>query len=1353
MLPSPTNSRFQPLRSGLINLFKYQEQEFWYERGRLLIRGNNGTGKSRVLALQLPFLLDGEISPRRVEPDGDPARQIAWHLLMDEHNERTGYTWIEFGRRDDAGAESFVTLGCGMRAIRGGDNQPTRWFFITEKRVGDEFKLVDNAQPLNADRLGEVLGNECLYKTARDYRLEIDRRLFGLGKERYEALIELLIRLRAPQLSKKLEERTIFAALSDALPPLSADVVENVAKSFKQLDELREQHASLLSLSQSLAGFQSGYQTYLQLALLRRAEKVRSCHAKYEEAQRQTTEIERTIEAGRDRQREATALIAQRSDIYTAAETRFDVLQQSSLAGDAQRLDDLQRAADTAAKNNDSARSRADDAATKLQLAEGEIAKHTPLHDKSNTTRDAAWREASKLAQPAGFGSEHSRLLPNSDIWQPDPALVSKLRTSHQKLADDHLHRLDQIDVGLAIVADSQRKLASAQATEDRIAGQVALHLEAAQGHDQAARCAVSALAVAYAEWQQSLQRLEAPPWSELAPSFIDWLEADDDRHRMLSMTVENAHRLEINAIAIARAELKVQRDALARERHEFVNERESLSHAPPPPPTPATRDQAARANRAGAPLWQLCEFHPNLSHAERIGLEAALEASGLLDAWIAPDGNLSGDLPNDTFLAVGNSTDYGQTTLADWLVLDPQTSSVIAPEVLHRVLARIGAGPSVTGHWVALDGCWQLGPVFGRGRKSQAQHLGAASRDVARQQRLDAIDTELRLLDARALELDQKDNGLHAREEAATTERGRAPGDSEVVRHLTLRTEARRQRDATSAEHSAAVQATHRSRTENQSAVERLRRDAQHLGYGAHLDELPKLRPAWQPYALAMGELWAAAQAWSTSSRELERLEGARRTQAEAQAIEAEQAQAAQTESVRADATFKTLQQRLGSSISDFQNDLRVAREARTQAQNALDAARDQISKIQAQLAAVEGSLTPALAKVTESGDVRDKAIQALRVPLLCGLYPEAQASLADIENDAWSPTRAYAIARRIDKELPEANLSEEAWTRRLNELEGRIHDLRTNTGAACEIESEVLSEGLTMVVCRYQGLKLKPAECLAAVGNERDTHERLLDAGERDIIDRHLITEVSLHLQNLIENSLQRTNQMNKEMSRCATTLGVALRLGWEPLTEGLPSGLPAVRKLLLVDHASWSPDERTTVGRFLHQLIQNERIENPQATAAEQLLRALDYRQWHMFYAERHQNGRWERLTKKRYGTGSGGEKALMLTIPQMAAASSHYQSAAAHAPRFILLDEAFAGMDPPTRARLMGLLEAFDLDLLMTSEREWGTHATVPGIAIYQLVADADAVAATRWVWNGRAKLLAPVPDTPDFRLTP
>src|SRR5688572_31337060 len=50
-LPHPRRERWQPLRSGFLNLYRYDREEFHYESGRLLLRGNNGTGKSRVLAL------------------------------------------------------------------------------------------------------------------------------------------------------------------------------------------------------------------------------------------------------------------------------------------------------------------------------------------------------------------------------------------------------------------------------------------------------------------------------------------------------------------------------------------------------------------------------------------------------------------------------------------------------------------------------------------------------------------------------------------------------------------------------------------------------------------------------------------------------------------------------------------------------------------------------------------------------------------------------------------------------------------------------------------------------------------------------------------------------------------------------------------------------------------------------------------------------------------------------------------------------------------------------------------------------------------------------------------------------
>ena len=112
---------------------------------------------------------------------------------------------------------------------------------------------------------------------------------------------------------------------------------------------------------------------------------------------------------------------------------------------------------------------------------------------------------------------------------------------------------------------------------------------------------------------------------------------------------------------------------------------------------------------------------------------------------------------------------------------------------------------------------------------------------------------------------------------------------------------------------------------------------------------------------------------------------------------------------------------------------------------------------------------------------------------------------------------------------------------------------------------------------------------------------------------------------------------------------------------------------------------------------------------------------------------------KLTRRTHGTGSGGEKAVALTIPQFAAAAAHYHNIP-HAPRLIMLDEAFVGIDADMRAKCMGLLKHFDLDFVMTSEREWGCYDSIDGLTICQLAThpSSDAIAVSHWVWNGRSR---------------
>jgi hypothetical protein len=269
-LPAPEIERWQPLRAGLVDLFYYDQEEFWFRGGRLLLRGNNGTGKSKVLALTLPFLLDGDLSAHRVEPDADPKKRMEWNLLLGgdhPHPERLGYAWLEFGRLDEDGTAHFRTIGCGLKAVAG-RGIARHWFFVTSRRVGADLTLVDpTGTALSRDRLDDALDERgTVYDRARDYRRAVDDSLFGLGEQRYGVLVDLLVQLRQPQLSKRPSERALSAALTESLPPLDQAVVADVAEAFRSLEEDRNALEAMTEARDAAVSFLDHYRHYARIA-------------------------------------------------------------------------------------------------------------------------------------------------------------------------------------------------------------------------------------------------------------------------------------------------------------------------------------------------------------------------------------------------------------------------------------------------------------------------------------------------------------------------------------------------------------------------------------------------------------------------------------------------------------------------------------------------------------------------------------------------------------------------------------------------------------------------------------------------------------------------------------------------------------------------------------------------------------------------------------------------------------------------------------------------------------------------------------------------------------------------------
>jgi hypothetical protein len=197
---------------------------------------------------------------------------MEWNLLLGgEHPnpDRHGYTWMELGRRGTDGHE-FFTIGCGMKAVQG-RGITRHWFFVTDRRIGEELLLVDHTGvALTAERLGDELGTRgTVHHRKRDYRRAVDERLFGLGEQRYGALVDLLVKIRQPQLSKRPDERSLSAALTDALPPLEQALLHNVAEAFRALEDDAAELQGMVETREASVRYLETYRAYARMATRR----------------------------------------------------------------------------------------------------------------------------------------------------------------------------------------------------------------------------------------------------------------------------------------------------------------------------------------------------------------------------------------------------------------------------------------------------------------------------------------------------------------------------------------------------------------------------------------------------------------------------------------------------------------------------------------------------------------------------------------------------------------------------------------------------------------------------------------------------------------------------------------------------------------------------------------------------------------------------------------------------------------------------------------------------------------------------------------------------------------------------
>ncbi|MGW5317726.1 TIGR02680 family protein [Nocardia thailandica] len=1355
-LPQPVSARWKPLRAGLADIFYYDEQEFPFRDGRLLLRGNNGAGKSKVLALLLPFLLDGDLSPHRVEPDADPRKRMEWNLLLGgahPHTERIGYTWLEFGRVDPDGTPHFRTIGCGLKAVRG-RGIASHWFFVSSGRVGAELRLVgEQGYPVARDRLGEQLqGNGERYDTALAYRRAVDENLFGLGELRYGALVDLLIQLRQPQLSKKPSEKVLSQALTESLPPIDQAILADVAEAFRSLQEDRDELQEMKAALSGTDTFLRQYREYAGVAARRQTTRLRQAHSRYEQVGRDMNEAKAAFEVATDAETRLRAQQQSAEDEHERLTVHRQSLNDSAAAGAARELQRSRAAAEQARADDRSRRKDLAEATASADRDAAELAEAAAAVEHSAEALAAAGTEAAHQAARAALTAAHSaevagpleQIATGTTASGADP--VPALRAVTDALVVRHTAAIRQVRARITAADEATAEVRRGRTRLDRIDTARAEHATAAVDAERRIRSAAADFGSTTADYLRGTSELTLPEQAALLDDLGDWalIPAGLSPVAAATLAFVTARREEF---ARADAALDARETAVTATRRDLETElnrlrRGGIEH----PPARYTRAVPAGEN-PGAPLWQLITFGDQVAEPDRAGVEAALEAAGILDAWVHPDGVLrtgtgevvvTGDMP-----APGRT--LSSITGPDIDTTDPRAAAVSAATVT-AVLSAIGLG-ATSGHhtWVDPSGRFRLGVLDGAWHKPSAQFIGATARERFRRDRIAVLEAELEQCVDQLTELTAQRARLADRAALLSAEAAGLPTDEQVQAAHRHAAEVERRGRQLTADHAEAAAELAAAEAAAERALTDLDRDAGDAGLPVTVQALDTITESLTEYRLALGTVWSAIQ----RSRDAH-LRQSRAAENDARARErlvdrAEAAEQARLEVLRAEERFRTLDANVGAEVEELRENL--ARNSHDLTANA--SLRTQLStELGAALRAIgvaEGKLSELTALLDQERYTRDTAVTELARFAATGLFAIAVPEIGLPAGEPWSAAAAIAFARAADTALSEVAEDDKSLDRaqhRVTEEHKRLADLLSAQGNSAAITFR--DNGIVAEV-GFRGRTMTVSELAATLDREVGDRDRLLTEREREILENHLVDEVAAALQDLILAAETQVARMNDELESRPTSTGMRLRLRWVPSGDAPVGAKPALAQLRRRADV-WNSEDRAAVGEFLQREIDRVRTADTADTWLEHLTTAFDYRRWNTFVIELQQRGQW----RPAVGPASGGERVLAASVPLFAAASAHYASATdPHAPRLVMLDEAFAGVDDNARAKYLGLLAAFDLDVVMTSEREWGCYPEVPGLAIAQLARtdDVDAVLVTQWEWDGTTRhRVDPVPPT-------
>lgn len=1339
-------SRWQQLRAGVVNMWEFEVAEFWSADGRLQLMGHNETGKSTLMTLTTLIMLSGSTAPHYIDTMGGQNKRFRYYVEptglagdrrdASKHTNR-GWVWVEYGRIDVGQPRYFTVLL--FADARRADQSKVRYTWAVlngPARVRGDVTLINGSAVTDPSQLAETPGWHSFGSDGKAYQDYVARNLFTTTADRLDGYVRLLKVMRTPKLGERLNLTFLSEKIREALPPLSTHELTQLAEGWEELERIAADRDSADAARREVDGFRRNIWTPWAAAHVRRAaDAYTGATTDFDNVTRTAREAKRTFDEAEGQLQNLDARVAEAKDQQSKAAGELEAHRESDAFTDAQAA--LQRAQDL----DERAALRAKDA-DRAELDAANVAARAD--ELAATASSADGRVAAKRENEAGVGAVVR--------GQAADAGLGELALHWVDVGD-----LDKVEAARDRRADQVTRLISKQSLAKIRADEAASKTDAAKlVADRAEQLDVERTRVRVdleAEEQRLVDQLGvwvtrlpvAPPASDLVDR---WVELVVEASAMPAPKARLAQAISADFIQPVRTHLSGQKATLELQagQHQAVAEQlsEELERwqqiSDPSAPEPFgwhRRTRPAFPSETGGPLWRLVDVADDVADDVRQTLQAALDAAGLLDAWVTPDGAFASNRDGfDTVALIEQTPAPTGQTLASLLTPAPDSAPLasVVTSLLQSIAIITSDAPLPAGLAICpSDGRWTTPVAAGRAQANPTAPalLGAAARARFRAAEID------RLTEEHAQETDRAEAAAASARQLAellmqmATAEGEAPREDALVQLVLSIHRLDREYDKADEQRGTAEAIADRAQRQADDAAAAASAFAAEHALPLLPSEVIALDERLTQLQLGLVRLRAAAEATGAAVDAADEARRSAATAAEDAAVRAEQAEVLRAEAnnlqTQADIARRRLSQE-GQQILHEVERLTTLVETLGQQLEGLRIEHDNLIERRAKAAADLDQQTQASEAARLHRDTAEEAWWALvdqGLPAALSVPAPAARNTAAARDHVREARRVVQPRNwpRDDVESQRQRI-DQAYTTLTEKLTDLRGTLERGGGRTARIEHDHDNPAVLPrieVIVDGTGTPYSLGDAVAKLAAQYDELMRAYDSQMQRTLHELLGSAFIEHLRERLESVEALVQHINRILDAHPTgTTGTKLRLVRAPV-DGDPAAA-RVLDALQRELASLNADAQEQVRQFLRARIEEAR-RTGDAGWRDQLAVELDYRNWFDVRVQKKSAGdqSWKPLDARAHGEMSGGAQVVTLMLPLVAALAAMYEETPT-GPRPLWLDEAFDGVDARNRASVLDLLCDFDMDFQLAGPGPLVNTATVPAAAMYEVVRD-------------------------------